>query len=45
MIISVQKFSGDVFGQLLAVISLIPFAIITGFITLILFRRDLHTVS
>lgn len=41
----VQKFSGDIFGQLLAVISLIPFAIIAGFITLILFRRDLHTVS
>ncbi|KAG5328909.1 DOPP1 Dolichyldiphosphatase, partial [Acromyrmex charruanus] len=35
---------GDIFGQLLAVISLMPFAIITGFITLILFRRDLHTI-
>ncbi|XP_034191769.1 dolichyldiphosphatase 1 isoform X1 [Osmia lignaria lignaria] len=35
---------GDVFGKLLALISLIPFAIIAGFITLILFRRDLHTI-
>ncbi|XP_018312274.1 dolichyldiphosphatase 1 [Mycetomoellerius zeteki] len=35
---------GDIFGQLLAVISLMPFVIITGFITLILFRRDLHTI-
>lgn len=40
-----QTISGDLFGKLLAVISLVPFAIITGFITLILFRRDLHTVS
>ncbi|KAL6441937.1 hypothetical protein ACFW04_002365 [Cataglyphis niger] len=36
---------GDLFGKLLAVLSLMPFAIIAGFITLILFRRDLHTVS
>ncbi|XP_050447229.1 dolichyldiphosphatase 1-like [Cataglyphis hispanica] len=35
---------GDLFGKLLAVLSLLPFAIITGFITLILFRRDLHTI-
>ncbi|KYM86086.1 PREDICTED: dolichyldiphosphatase 1-like [Atta cephalotes] len=35
---------GDIFGQFLAVISLMPFAIITGIITLILFRRDLHTI-
>ncbi|CAL7933405.1 unnamed protein product [Xylocopa violacea] len=36
---------GDFFGKLLALISLIPFAIIAGFITLILFRRDLHTIT
>lgn len=35
---------GDMIGMLLALISLMPFAIIAGFITLILFRRDLHTV-
>ncbi|KAL6441936.1 hypothetical protein ACFW04_002365 [Cataglyphis niger] len=35
---------GDLFGKLLAVLSLMPFAIIAGFITLILFRRDLHTI-
>lgn len=39
------RFAGDLFGKLLALISLVPFAIIAGFITLILFRRDLHTVS
>ncbi|KAK9300352.1 hypothetical protein QLX08_006897 [Tetragonisca angustula] len=36
---------GDLFGKFLALISLIPFVIIAGFITLILFRRDLHTIS
>ncbi|XP_034950323.1 dolichyldiphosphatase 1-like [Chelonus insularis] len=35
---------GDSFGHFLALISLIPFAIIAGFVTLILFRRDLHTI-
>ncbi|CAL1683113.1 unnamed protein product [Lasius platythorax] len=35
---------GDLFGKALAVLSLMPFAIIAGFITLILFRRDLHTI-
>ncbi|XP_070163047.1 dolichyldiphosphatase 1 [Polyergus mexicanus] len=35
---------GDLLGKLLAVLSLVPFAIIAGFITLILFRRDLHTI-
>lgn len=29
----------------LAILSLMPFAIIAGFIALVLFRRDLHTVS
>lgn len=36
---------GDVFGKLLALFSLTPFVILSGFISLILFRRDLHTVS
>lgn len=35
---------GDRLGQLLAISSLTPIAIIVGFITLILFRRDLHTI-
>jgi hypothetical protein len=38
-------FSGDLFGMGLAWLSLLPIFIIVGFITLILFRRDLHTVS
>lgn len=36
---------GDLFGQLLAWVSLAPMGIGAGFVTLILFRRDLHTVS
>ncbi|KAK4293765.1 hypothetical protein Pmani_033565 [Petrolisthes manimaculis] len=35
---------GDVVGKFLAVCSLAPLAIIVGFVTLILFRRDLHTI-
>ncbi|XP_020278280.1 dolichyldiphosphatase 1-like [Pseudomyrmex gracilis] len=35
---------GDFFGKVLAVISLVPFAITAGFVALILFRRDLHTI-
>ena len=35
---------GDFIGKLLAIASLMPMAIIAGFITLIMFRRDLHTV-
>lgn len=38
-------FSGDIIGQLLAWTSLAPMGIGAGFVTLILFRRDLHTVS
>ncbi|XP_058808907.1 dolichyldiphosphatase 1-like isoform X2 [Phymastichus coffea] len=34
----------DILGLLLAIISLMPFAVITGFLTLIIFRRDLHTI-
>uniref|UniRef100_A0A1B0CT93 Dolichyldiphosphatase 1 n=1 Tax=Lutzomyia longipalpis TaxID=7200 RepID=A0A1B0CT93_LUTLO len=35
---------GDIFGKLLALSSLMPHCIGVGFITLILFRRDLHTI-
>ncbi|GJQ85621.1 hypothetical protein Trydic_g20171 [Trypoxylus dichotomus] len=36
---------GDIIGKLLALISLAPFGIGSGFLTLILFRRDLHTIT
>lgn len=36
---------GDWIGKCLALISLAPFGIGAGFVSLILFRRDLHTVS
>lgn len=36
---------GDVIGKLLAFSSMLPHALIVSFITLILFRRDLHTLS
>jgi len=36
---------GDLFGKLLAYSSLLPLAILVGFVTLILFRRDLHTIT
>ncbi|XP_064649962.1 dolichyldiphosphatase 1-like [Lineus longissimus] len=35
---------GDLFGMGLAWLSLLPIFIMIGFITLILFRRDLHTI-
>lgn len=35
---------GDFFGKLLAIVSLSPLGILSGFVTLIIFRRDLHTV-
>ncbi|XP_043278850.1 dolichyldiphosphatase 1-like [Venturia canescens] len=35
---------GDRLGLFLALTSLLPFAVIAGFMTLILFRRDLHTI-
>ena len=38
------SFIGDLLGKVLAYFSLLPQAIIIGFVTLILFRRDLHTV-
>ncbi|KAK9869536.1 hypothetical protein WA026_003292 [Henosepilachna vigintioctopunctata] len=36
---------GDIFGKFLAFISLAPFGIGAGFVSLILFRRDLHTIT
>ena len=36
--------TGDVIGKLLACASMLPLVVIVGFVTLILFRRDLHTV-
>uniref|UniRef100_A0A493SUG0 Uncharacterized protein n=1 Tax=Anas platyrhynchos platyrhynchos TaxID=8840 RepID=A0A493SUG0_ANAPP len=37
--------AGDFSGQLLAYLSLGPIFIIVGFVTLIIFKRELHTVS
>ncbi|XP_047116887.1 dolichyldiphosphatase 1-like [Schistocerca piceifrons] len=36
---------GDWLGKFLALSSLLPFGIISGFVALILFRRDLHTIT
>lgn len=36
---------GDLSGRLLAYLSLSPIFIIVGFVTLIIFKRELHTVS
>ncbi|XP_007442148.2 dolichyldiphosphatase 1 [Python bivittatus] len=37
--------AGDFTGRLLAYLSLSPIFIIVGFITLIVFKRELHTIS
>ncbi|KAF5893842.1 putative helicase senataxin isoform X1, partial [Clarias magur] len=37
--------AGDVAGQILAYASLLPMAILVGFVTLIVFKRELHTIS
>lgn len=37
--------SDDLTGQVLAYTSLLPIAILVGFVTLIVFKRELHTVS
>ena len=37
--------SDDLTGQVLAYISLLPIAVLVGFVTLIMFKRELHTVS
>uniref|UniRef100_A0A3Q3GJW7 Dolichyldiphosphatase 1 n=1 Tax=Labrus bergylta TaxID=56723 RepID=A0A3Q3GJW7_9LABR len=36
---------GDLTGNVLAYISLLPIAILVGFVTLIVFKRELHTIS
>lgn len=36
---------GDWLGKILAITSLIPLMIVVGFVTLVIFRRDLHTIS
>ncbi|CAG0902321.1 unnamed protein product, partial [Darwinula stevensoni] len=35
---------GDLFGKILACTALLPHVLIIGLITLVLFRRDLHTI-
>lgn len=40
----VEYKSGDWFGKILALSSLCPLALVIAFVTLILFRRDLHTI-
>lgn len=37
--------TGDIVGKILAWCSLLPIFIVVGFITLIVFRREIHTVS
>lgn len=37
--------TGDIVGKILAWCSLLPIFIAVGFITLIVFRREIHTVS
>jgi hypothetical protein len=37
--------AGDLSGHLLAYLSLSPIFVIVGFVTLIIFKRELHTVS
>ncbi|KAK3586693.1 hypothetical protein CHS0354_039164 [Potamilus streckersoni] len=41
----VQYPKGDFIGYILAWFSLLPFCILVGFVTLIIFRRDCHTIS
>ncbi|KAL8567052.1 hypothetical protein ACOMHN_027481 [Nucella lapillus] len=41
----VEYIKGDVLGHLLAMSSLLPFCLGVSFVTLIVFRRDLHTIS
>ncbi|TRY95051.1 hypothetical protein DNTS_004686 [Danionella cerebrum] len=37
--------TGDLTGQVLAFMSLVPIAVLVGFVTLIVFKRELHTIS
>jgi hypothetical protein len=41
----VEYRKGDVVGKCLAVVSLAPVFILVGFATLVLLKRDLHTVG
>ncbi|GFS32176.1 dolichyldiphosphatase 1 [Nephila pilipes] len=41
----VEYQTGDLLGKLLAFTSLCPWALVIAFVTLILFRRDLHTIT
>ncbi|GFV62619.1 dolichyldiphosphatase 1 [Trichonephila clavipes] len=41
----VEHQTGDLLGKLLALTSLCPLALVIAFVTLILFRRDLHTIT
>uniref|UniRef100_A0A673TQW7 Dolichyldiphosphatase n=1 Tax=Suricata suricatta TaxID=37032 RepID=A0A673TQW7_SURSU len=43
--LEVQGFPGDLSGHLLAYLSLSPVFVIVGFVTLIIFKRELHTIS
>ncbi|XP_036042148.1 dolichyldiphosphatase 1 isoform X2 [Onychomys torridus] len=41
----VHDLTGDLSGRLLAYLSLSPIFVIVGFVTLIIFKRELHTIS
>ncbi|GFS43509.1 dolichyldiphosphatase 1 [Trichonephila inaurata madagascariensis] len=41
----VEYQTGDLLGKLLALTSLCPLVLVIAFVTLILFRRDLHTIT
>uniref|UniRef100_A0A3B3QUX8 Dolichyldiphosphatase n=1 Tax=Paramormyrops kingsleyae TaxID=1676925 RepID=A0A3B3QUX8_9TELE len=41
----VEYAADDLTGQVLACTSLLPIAILVGFVTLIVFKRELHTIS
>ncbi|XP_006154022.1 dolichyldiphosphatase 1 isoform X3 [Tupaia chinensis] len=42
---SIQPVPSDISGHLLAYLSLSPVFVIVGFVTLIIFKRELHTIS
>ncbi|OWA54343.1 putative Dolichyldiphosphatase 1 [Hypsibius exemplaris] len=41
----VEYLEGDLFGMVMAIASLLPIFIVVSFATLIIFRRDLHTMA
>ena len=45
MVFFFHRGAGDILGKCLAWCSLLPIFVVVGFVTLILFRRELHTVS